>query len=342
VNVELSRGDFLRAGGAALAASLAGCADLASPAASDDPSAPAATLGVTYVGEADGSAAVDGRARVVSVRPSGGAEKRPVVMVPGLGLSPYVYLATPDGRPGWAEQFVDAGHPVHLFDPPRNVTAGGLTPDGFGAEPPALSRWSLERAWPTWGFGPEAGEAYPEVRYPVDHVDQLVASFPAYVSGGGGPGGGTRGGTGDGSGGGRFASDRETAALRALLDRVGPATLLVHSAGGASGVAVARAAPALVERVVAVEPVGCPTDETAVAEMGDEAPFMAVYGDYVAERGQTGRKEACATTARLASEWAEASRLLSLPDEGVRGNTHLLMQDDNNDRIADRILSWIA
>lgn len=70
VNVELSRGDFLRTGGAALVASLAGCADLASQTASGEPSAPAATLSVTYVGEADGSAAVDGRARVVSVRPS--------------------------------------------------------------------------------------------------------------------------------------------------------------------------------------------------------------------------------------------------------------------------------
>lgn len=60
-------------------------------------------------------------------------------MVPSLGLSPYIYLATPDGRPGWAEQFVDSGHPVHLFDPPRNVTAGGMTPDGFEADPRAVA-----------------------------------------------------------------------------------------------------------------------------------------------------------------------------------------------------------
>jgi len=63
--------------------------------------------------------------------------------------------------------------------------------------------------------------------------------------------------------------------------------------------AVAQTAPDLVERIVAVEPVGAPTDPPTVAEMGGDAPFMGVYGDYVDEREQTGRKEATQTTAEL-------------------------------------------
>ncbi|WP_229722633.1 hypothetical protein [Haloferax sulfurifontis] len=118
--------------------------------------------------------------------------------------------------------------------------------------------------------------------------------------------------------------------------------LLVHSAGGSSGFTVAQAAPDLVERIVAVEPVGAPTDPQTVAEMGGDAPFMGVYGDYVDERGQTGRKEATQTTAELAGKTSPASTLLSLPDEGISGNTHLMMQDDNNGEIADRIISWIS
>jgi len=50
--------------------------------------------------------------------------------------------------------------------------------------------------------------------------------------------------------------------------------------------------------------------------MGGDAPFMGVYGDYVDEREQTGRKEATQTTAELAGEASPASTLLSLPDEG--------------------------
>lgn len=118
--------------------------------------------------------------------------------------------------------------------------------------------------------------------------------------------------------------------------------LLVHSAGGASGFAVAQAVPDLVERIVAIEPVGAPTDPRTVADMGGDAAFMGVYGDYVAERGQTGRRAASRTTADLAAETTPASTLLSLPDEGVAGNTHLMMQDDNNGEIADRILGWIG
>jgi len=48
--------------------------------------------------------------------------------------------------------------------------------------------------------------------------------------------------------------------LEALFNRIGPSVLLVHSAGGGSGFAVAQTVPDLVERIVAVEPVGALTD----------------------------------------------------------------------------------
>ena len=382
----ISRKAFLRATGVALAATIAGCnstTDNSEPNTntqtspetspqSEQQNDDSPTFGNFYVGNADTSSStvIDGRAEVVYTRPDTATDKSPVVMVPGLGLSPYIYRTTPDGRRGWVEYFAEAGHPVYVFNPPRNVDSGGLDTAALqNSDSASLSRWSIDRAWPTWGFGPEVGDPYEDVRYPVESVDQLVASFPAYVSTGGGGGGrqggsqtGRRGGnqnstsadstettdgtqtgsTTGGGGGSQFASPQETAALEALLNRVGPAVLLVHSAGGSSGFTVAQAVPDLVERIVAVEPVGAPTDPQTVAEMGGDAPFMGVYGDYVDERGQTGRKEATQTTAELAGETSPASTLLSLPDEGISGNTHLMMQDDNNGEIADRIISWIS
>ena len=382
----ISRKAFLRATGVALAATIAGCnstTDNSEPNTDTQTSPEASpqseqqnddspTFGNFYVGNANTSSStvIDGRAEVVYTRPDTATDKSPVVMVPGLVLSPYIYRTTPDGRRGWVEYFAEAGHPVYVFNPPRNVDSGGLDTAALQkSDSASLSRWSIDRAWPTWGFGPEVGDPYEDVRYPVESVDQLVASFPAYVSTGGGGGGrqsggqtGGRGGdqnstpadstetaagtqtgsTTGGGGGSRFAPPQETAALEALLNRVGPAVLLVHSAGGSSGFTVAQAMPDLVERIVAVEPVGAPTDPQTVAEMGGDAPFMGVYGDYVDERGQTGRKEATQTTAELAAETSPASTLLSLPDEGISGNTHLMMQDDNNGEIADRIISWIS
>ncbi|MDQ2055662.1 hypothetical protein [Halobellus sp. H-GB7] len=319
MDLKLSRKQFLHASGVSLAAAVAGCSSLSTESESgsqsiaSDQSGERHSIGVSYVGTVDTSAdaAIDSRAKVLSISPPTATEKRPVVMIPGLGLSPYIYLTTPDGRPGWASLFAAAGYPVHVVSPPRNVDSGGLNTSAFErADPPTLSRWSLDRAWPTWGFGPEVGEPYEDVRYPIDDVDQLVASFPAYVSTGGSGGngdsrnraqrttaeepettatptqsqpdeGGQRQGSGGGQrGGSRFASARETAALTDLLERVGPATLLVHSASGAAGFAVAQSSPSLVENIVAVEPVGCPTDEETVAKMGGNAPVLAVYGDY--------------------------------------------------------------
>ena len=47
----------------------------------------------------------------------------PVVMAPGMGLTSYLYLATPDGRDGWAQIFAKAGHPVYVFDDPNNASS---------------------------------------------------------------------------------------------------------------------------------------------------------------------------------------------------------------------------
>ena len=45
-------------------------------------------------------------------------------MVPGMGLTSYLYLATPDGRDGWAQILAKAGHPVYVFDDPNNAISG--------------------------------------------------------------------------------------------------------------------------------------------------------------------------------------------------------------------------
>ena len=40
----------------------------------------------------------------------------PVVMIHGTGQTGTNFLMTPDGRPGWAEDFLRAGHPVYVVD----------------------------------------------------------------------------------------------------------------------------------------------------------------------------------------------------------------------------------
>jgi hypothetical protein len=35
------------------------------------------------------------------------------------------------------------------------------------------------------------------------------------------------------------------------------------------------------------------------------------------------------------------AKMLHLPDLGIRGNSHMLMQDKNNSEIADLLIRWI-
>jgi pimeloyl-ACP methyl ester carboxylesterase len=51
----------------------------------------------------------------------------PVIFVPGLGLSSYMYMATPDGRKSWGQYFAEGGHPVYALDLPEYSISGGFS-----------------------------------------------------------------------------------------------------------------------------------------------------------------------------------------------------------------------
>ena len=122
-----------------------------------------------------------------------------------------------------------------------------------------------------------------------------------------------------------------------VLEVVGPAVLLVHSAAGGVGFAIASERPELLHALVVIEPTGCPED----AASAPSVPFLALYGDRVGERGQAGRLGACQTIRDLVESAGIAAALLSYPDLGVAGNTHLMMQDDNNDLLLDDVVTWL-
>ncbi len=50
------------------------------------------------------------------LEPAGGAKKPPMVLISGGAHTGACYLATADGRPGWARAFVRAGYKVVVPD----------------------------------------------------------------------------------------------------------------------------------------------------------------------------------------------------------------------------------
>ena len=296
----------------------------------------------------------------------------PVLMYPGLGLSSYIYLSTPDGREGWAQAFARRGFSAYVYDPVNTGPSGfAVGPFRSADEPvPGVNTWNIGQVWRRWGFGDAPGEPYPEARFPTDHMDQFYASWPPRVGGGGGGmggaasggmaaaggggaamgaggmgmgGGGAAGAGGQAAGGGLppvESNNPNVLALEALLQRTGPAVLMPHSAGGPVIFNTARRNPDLVSAIVVLEPTGCPTAPEDVEPIA-HIPFLAVYGDYIESRNQTGRLESCRATAALVREMGGRGDMLELTGEGIRGNSHMLMQDDNSADIASRVMDWL-
>jgi pimeloyl-ACP methyl ester carboxylesterase len=262
------------------------------------------------------------------IRPENGRQGVSVVMIPGLNLSSYTYLTTPDGRPGWARKFADDGYDVYVINDPdfdfsrgfsvapfTNVPTVGRPP----ADPNATQGWQQD-IWRRWGFGSSQGNPYPDTRFPTAHFAAFAANYPYIRSNGG-------------------AS--YSGAIIALLDRIGPSLLMAHSAGGPQAVTAAKARPNLVPALLLIEPTGPPdaADFPALAGIS----LLGVYGDYIVSRNQGSRKLATEAAAALHIQNGGRGKVISLPEElAIFGNTHLMMQDGNSAFIADLILVWLA
>ena len=171
--------------------------------------------------------------------------------------------------------------------------------------------------------------------------DAKSTAQPTVTRGHGNHGGGN-GGSGRGRGGDRFGTAANAAAIKALLARIGPAILIVHSSSGSTGFTVVNDDPGMVKAIVALEPVGSPTDESQVKQAFANTPYLALFGDNRASRRMDGRMDACITTASLIAKNGGQSKVIDLPAEGVLGNSHILMQDNNSVELAQRVSLWLS
>jgi pimeloyl-ACP methyl ester carboxylesterase len=261
------------------------------------------------------------------IRPENGRQGVSVVMIPGLNLSSYIYLTTPDGRPGWAQEFADDGYDVYVINDPDFDFSRGFSVAPFTtvptagappANPDATQSWQRD-IWERWGFGSSQGTPYSDTRFPTAFFDAFASNYPYLRSGGASYSG----------------------AIIALLDQIGSSLLMAHSAGGPQAVTAAKARTNLVPSLILIEPTSPPTaaDFPALAGMS----LIGVYGDYIDSRNQGNRKLATEAAAELHVQNGGRGKVISLPEElSIFGNTHLMMQDNNSAFIADLILDWLA
>ena len=158
--------------------------------------------------------------------------------------------------------------------------------------------------------------------------------------------------------------------LARLLDRIGPAIIVTHSASGSAGWLVADRRPKLIVAIVTVEPMGpafATTPNIGTLEWGlTAAPITydpprahpaevraadpsslripALAGIPVAVvSGETSVQSTYAPAIVEFLNTAGASaELLHLPDHGVYGNGHGLIYERNSGQALQPILHWLA
>jgi len=271
--------------------------------------------------------------------PQNGADNVPVVMVHGATLTGKSWETTPDGRMGWDEYFVRQGHPVYVPDQAgrgrsgfdqrviNDVRAGSKPP----TELPVWLRFSDEGVWSNFRFGATANQPFSDSQFPVTAVDELSKqAVPDMYRG--------------------TSSTSTIEALSELAAQLNGAVVMGHSQSGVFPLQAALLNSKAMKGLVLVEPGSCPSTYTAdqIKEL-TTMPILIVFGDHRATA--TGipalptwqeRFEMCqALIDRIKSAGGQAE-MLAAPDRGIRGNSHMIMQDKNNLQIADLILKWMA
>jgi pimeloyl-ACP methyl ester carboxylesterase len=255
---------------------------------------------------------------------------RPLVLVHGGGGQGTDWTGTPDGRPGWATRFVEAGFAVYVVDRCGHGRSP-YHPDVVGPMGPQ--------------FPYEAAEALFAGNTEWD-FDQLVAPMgplPADLA----------------------ESQRlDAERLGRLLDVLGSAVLVTHSAGGPVGWLAADARPELVTAIAAIEPIGpafadfpglgaltwgltsaeityeppagTPADAVgrAIPALADK-PVAVVSGGASAFAGFAPQVVEFLVTAGARAEH------LHLPEHGIDGNGHGLIFEADSDETVKPVIDWI-
>jgi pimeloyl-ACP methyl ester carboxylesterase len=252
--------------------------------------------------------------------------KYPLLMWHGGGLTGVTFESTPDGRDGWLNYFVRKGWDVYNSDAVERGRSGFANPDVWADSPIFLTyqdpfeRFRIGEGEGSWNVDPTkrkllAGSAFPVEAY-ENYMKQTV---PRWLS----------------------TDNAIIAAYAALVDKICPCVMLLHSQGGAFGFKVAEARPDKIKGIVAVESATAGT--IANAALLKNVPVLQIFGDYVAQHPRWAgfRKTDMAYGEAIKAAGGTAD-WINLPEIGIKGNSHMVMHDKNSDQVAEVIQKWLV
>jgi pimeloyl-ACP methyl ester carboxylesterase len=252
--------------------------------------------------------------------------KLPLLMWHGGGLTGVTFESTPDGREGWLNMFIRKGWDVYISDAVERGRSGFASPDVWPSEPTFLNyqdpyeRFRIGEGEGSWNADPAKRRPIPGTQFPVEAYDNYMKqSVPRWLS----------------------TDQAIIAAYVALVDKVCPCVLLAHSQGGAFAFKVAEQRPDKFKAIVVAE--SATAGIVANAPKLKDIPVLMVWGDFVDQHPRW------AAFKKIDTEYTNAIKAaggtvdwINLPEIGIKGNSHMMMQDKNNAAIADVIQNWLV
>lgn len=291
------------------------------------------------------------------------AKNYPLILWHGVGQSGKSWETTPDGREGYQAILPRMGWPVYIVDQPRRGRAGytlAKEPDG---EPQPTAEKESE-AWNAFRNGiwdpPAAATVFPGVQFPVapDSIDQFFRQQAPNT--------------------GMEPRNNEHRSfmgksMASLLKRAGPSVLVTHSNSGQYGWFTGMEDPENLKAIVAYEPGQFVfPDDQPVPEIKagnklagqvlggivvpveefkklTKMPILVIYGDNISkEPSELFNVDVWRIASQRGKDFVDAinrhggdATYVSLPELGIKGNTHAAFADLNNQEIAAHLEKWL-
>jgi pimeloyl-ACP methyl ester carboxylesterase len=268
--------------------------------------------------------------------PLKGERHVPVVFVHGCCLSSKTWETTPDGRMGWSEYFVRKDRSVYLADQVSRARSG-FDPSAFNqvhegalanAQMPGILDATHQFAWTVFRFGPKFGEGFADEQFPLAAVEELYkqmipdlnSTLPQNLN-------------------------PTLTQMAALGVKLKGAVLVGHSESGFFPEQAALVDPTGIRGIVSIEmPCNTTLGAMQLATLA-KIPTLIMFGDHLADvkapfswmDAYTG----CNTFVEQLKKAGGDAEMLYLPARGIKGNSHMLMQDKNSNQLADLLIAWI-
>lgn len=244
------------------------------------------------------------------------------VLIHGGGLCGNSWNKTPDGRDGWVQCLLKRHYGVYVVDIVERGRAGWCSLPQIWPEM-AESR-TAETCWQAFRLGDADGfatkKAYPRQQFPIDAFDNFVCyNVPRWNT----------------------HEDAQVAGLKQLFARLpGPCVIVAHSLGCNLAMQLLSTYAAKISHMIFLEPAGLGEVKFASTSL---PKLLTFWGDYI-----TGNPlwepiyQQSVLYHKLLTKLSMCAEMISLPEQGIFGNSHMLMMDCNLVTIAELGFDWLT